>query len=120
MLSALLKSGKLFPILPSTIWYRLIGELITCPICGKKAVIIPCGIVLPISETHHTPCHCCINISHGYIAFHWCTTSRYNTKNQWWAPYSTTDCYPHSSERWDNGIDVCKSFGKLIKDSHKI
>lgn len=126
-LSKLLKSGKIFPILSSTIWCKLIGQLITCPICNRKAVIIPFDFILPIVETHHTPCHCSISMAQGYIAFHWCVDdnrddNKENERNQYWSLFSpTTENYGIPlCEPWDNGIDVCKSFGKFIKDSYKI
>jgi len=117
-LSKLLKSGKLFPIVSGTIWCKMIGDLITCPVCGRKSVIVPFGFILPIVETHHTPCHCSINIAHGYIAFHWCVDDNRddngeNERNQYWSSSITP-------EYWNNGIDVCKSFGEFIKDSHRI
>ncbi len=53
-------------------WWFLVGGLITCPICGKKAVIIPYGAYLPIEKSKHVPCFCTVKLDSGTICCHWC------------------------------------------------
>ncbi len=75
-LSKLFTSGEVISFISITAnenwcWY-LIGRIITCPICGRKAVIVPADIEIPIEKNSDIPCHCAVDLDNGEIFFHWC------------------------------------------------
>jgi len=75
-LSKLFRSGEVISSISITAnenwcWY-LIGRIITCPICGENAVIIPADIEIPIEKNSDIPCHCAVDLDNGEIFFHWC------------------------------------------------
>jgi len=51
---------------------QLIGSIITCPLCGNKAVIVPLGMSLE----NNLPCHCIIGQHTGNIYEYHCTKSK--------------------------------------------
>ncbi len=116
-LSELLRVGEIYPIVSYNIWCKLIGKLITCPICSKKAIIVPFGLSLPMEKVRYIPCHCSISLGDGVIVNHWCANDECIKRSQNHPFRSFWDSWDIG---WDNGVDVCKSFGELIKDSHRI
>jgi len=110
-------------------WWFLVGGLITCPICSKKAVIIPYGVTLPIEKSKHVPCHCAVSLDYGHICYHWCNEELGNL----YEDMSTFDlCYHpsfsniHMEENKGSFFfhkeseDITESFKVFINDSFSI
>lgn len=95
-------------------WWILIGGLITCPICGKKAVIIPYGVTIPIEKSKYVPCHCAVSLDYGYICYHWCNEEL----GDLYENMSTFDLSSHPSFR-NVRINKSKGYYFYHKESHK-
>jgi len=96
-------------------WPNLIGKLITCPLCGRKAVIVPYGIELPVEKPFGTPCHCAISLATGDVICHWCVTDECCDKRNHYYPSSYI-----RMEDYDMNTDVCSAVRKIMKTSYKV
>jgi len=52
----------------SPLWH-LIGQVIQCPLCNRKAVIVSRFLVVVGA---YTICRCGINVETGELSYHWC------------------------------------------------
>jgi len=146
-LSRLLKEEAIVPLIyidPTDIdrgtrWWCLIGQLITCPICSRKAVITPYRIRLPIEKNSSIPCHCAVEMGTGKIRYHWCNKinrdkeddytivvfSNYPSHffNVYYSPFCDIGADSTLSFKEYNLIihrDVCKSFRTCMRNSYRI
>ncbi len=118
-LSKTFRRGELsYPLIPS-IWSKLVGKLIDCPMCDRKAVIVPYGIELPIKRLSDIPCHCAISLNTGVIICHWCycTDECCDEKNQYYP-----SAYGSVFHSWMNDVnrDVYEGVVKIMKKSYRI
>lgn len=92
-------------------WSHLIGNLFTCPLCGKKAVIIMIGTKVPVRRVKDVPCHCAIGIEYAEIYYYWCRKKCYRKRA----------IKPKGRLLYweDNKLDVCKPFNWYIENGYK-
>ncbi len=146
-LSRLLKEGAIIPLIyidridadRGTRWWCLIGQLITCTICSKKAVITPYRIHLPIEKNSSIPCHCAIEIGTGKIRYHWCNKINRDKEDNYTSVvfddypnhFFHVYCYPSCDVGITSSLpfkeynliinrDVCKSFETCMRNSYRI
>lgn len=87
-------------------WFHLVGNIMTCPWCGRKAVIITIG--LDISQTIiNSSCYCRIDQKTGDIFSYWCV-EKFHGKNPIFPIHGEVDI-----------SDTCKLFSQFINDSHE-
>ncbi len=104
------KKGLVMKYVRTAEWKHLIGNLITCPLCGKRAVIVDTFVSLPIKKTIDIPCICYIDLDTCYIDSHWCCGDQRFRKMR----------SPKDIIYWAGDIDVCKPFKWFIDNSCRI
>jgi len=76
------------------IWDKLVGRIITCPLCSGEAIILGHGMNLPDKiKPCNMPCHCSIGLSYGTILTHWCNSDYKYMGDFFYIPYNGGMCY---------------------------
>lgn len=113
-LSKIIEDEELFLPLSKGIWLKLIGKLITCPVCSRKAVIVPFGMEIPVENPYDAPCHCSISLATGDIVCCWCVNDEHYNKRSHCHLYYYNMFYDKES------TDVCSAIEIFMRTSHKI
>lgn len=100
-------------------WVFLLGGLITCPLCGEGAVIVPYGISLPIRKNFNIPCHCSISLSSGKIYYHLCIEDNGKNNQRYFSTFSTSNLRGPGI-RLREHKDVCKLFTIIMRNGYRV